>query len=177
MDVAVLVLIVAIRGLTPLLIFRWNFVGGLLSILADTSDSILQDAFGAEPLAGHYHLVDKSFDTYYLLFEAIVAWRWTDPLARWTTVILFGLRAFAVVFFELTEIRQTFLIGPNIIENFYLFVAGLRSIDPDYRIPNWKWLAGILVFVGAPKLLQEYVMHYRESATWHFVKENILMWR
>lgn len=176
-DLAVLLLIIAFRGGVPFLVFRWQFAGGLLCILADASDSILQDALGAEPLKGHYHLVDKSFDTYYLLFEAIVAYRWADPLARWAAVGLFALRAGGVVFYELTEIRGTFVVTPNVFENFYLFVAGLRSIDPGYRIPSWRWLVAMVVFVGAPKVLQEYVMHYREAATWHFVKENILMWR
>jgi hypothetical protein len=31
-----------------------------------------------------------------------------------------------------------------------------------------------LVLVGAPKLLQEYVMHYRRAQTWHFVTRRIL---
>lgn len=177
-DLFVLALIVAIRALVPLLIFRWNFVGGLLCIPADASDSILQDAFGVEPLAGHYHLVDKGFDLYYLAIEAFVAYRlWGDFLAGWTMLALFALRAGGVAFFELTDVRQTFLFTPNIVENFYLFVAGMRSIDPTFRIPNWRWLAIIIVTVGAPKLLQEYVMHYRQAQTWHFVKENILLWR
>jgi hypothetical protein len=177
-DLFVLVLIILIRGLVPFLIFRWNFAGALLCIPADASDSILQDAFGAEPLAGHYHLVDKSFDIYYLLIECVVAaWLWRDPLARWTAIGLFALRASGVLFFELTEFRGTFLFAPNVFENFYLFVAGMRSIDPAYRIPSARWLAVIVVAVGAPKLLQEYVMHYREAATWHVVKENILLWR
>jgi hypothetical protein len=178
MDVFVLILIILIRGGTPFLIFRWQLAGGLLCILADASDAILQDALGAEPLAGHYHIVDKSFDIYYLAVECIVAlWRWTDPLARWTAAVLFALRASGVVFFELTEFRATFLFAPNIFENFYLFVAGMRSVDPEFRIPSWRWLIVIVVLVGAPKLLQEYVMHYREAQTWHFVKEHILMWR
>lgn len=177
-DILVLALIVAIRAFVPLLIFRWNFVGGLLSIPADASDSILQDAFGVEPLAGHYHLVDKSFDIYYLAIEAFVAYRlWGDFLAGRAMLALFALRAGGVAFFELTDVRQTFLFTPNVVENFYLFVAGMRSIDPTFRVPNWRWLAVIIIAVGAPKLLQEYVMHYRQAQTWHFVKENILLWR
>lgn len=177
-DLFVLLLIIAIRGGAPFLILRWQFAGGLLCILADASDSILQDAFGAEPLAGHYHLVDKSFDIYYLAFECFVAlWRWTDPLARVAAATLFALRAVGVVVFELTDFRATFLFAPNVFENFYLFIAGMRSVDPKFRIKSWPWLVAIVVAVGAPKLLQEYVMHYREAATWHFVKENILLWR
>jgi hypothetical protein len=175
-DSIALVLIIVIRLFVPLLVFRWNFVGGLLSILADASDSILQDALGVEPLAGHYHNVDKGFDIYYLALEALVVWRWVDPFARGAGLALFVLRASAVVFFELTHVRQTFLFGPNVFENFYLFVAGLRSIDPGFRIGSWRNLALLLAFVGLPKLLQEYVMHYREAHTWYFVRHNILLW-
>jgi hypothetical protein len=49
------------------------------------------------------------------------------------------------------------------------FVAGRLEIDARYRIKDACRLALILLFVGAPKLLQEYVMHYRESQTWHFI--------
>jgi hypothetical protein len=178
MEIVVLALIVLIRGGAPFLIFRWQFAGGLLCILADASDSILQDALGVHPLDDHYHLVDKSFDIYYLLFECIVIFRWwADPLAKAAGIALFALRASGVVFFELTEFRGTFLFAPNVFENFYLFVAGMRSVDPGFRIASWRWLVVTVIAVGAPKLLQEYVMHYREAQTWHFVKENILLWR
>ncbi len=177
-DIAVLLLIVVIRTLVPLLVFRWNLAGGLLCIPADASDSILQDVFGAEPLAGHYHLVDKSFDIYYLGIECLVAaWLWRDPLARWTALGLFGLRAAGVVFFELSGFRATFLFAPNVFENFYLFLAGMRSLDSGFRLGSWRQTILIVLAVGAPKLLQEYVMHYREAATWHFVRDNILLMR
>jgi hypothetical protein len=177
-DVLVLALIALIRGGVPFLVFRWQFAGGLLCILGDASDSILQDALGVHPLDDHYHLVDKSFDIYYLAFECFAAWRWwADPLAKWTAVALFALRAVGVVFFELTEVRATFFLAPNVFENFFLFIAGMHSIDSGFRIRSWPWLLVILVAVGAPKVLQEYVMHYREAQTWHFVKENVLQWR
>ena len=176
MEALVLVLIVAIRGLTPIAVLRWPFWGGLACILADASDSILQDALGVEPLKGHYHNVDKGFDIYYLGFEAWVARSWADLLAKWTALALFGLRVAAAVAFEVSESRWLFLVGPNIFENFFLFVAGMRFLDPAYRIGSPWRLALIVVFVGAPKVLQEYAMHYREFQTWHFVKENILFW-
>ena len=171
-------LIVVVRTVVPLAVFRWPFWGALACILADASDSILQDAFGVEVISA-YHNFDKAFDLYYLSVEAFVAWRtWDDPLARWTAVVLLALRAAAVIAFELTGVRQLFLFpGPNIFENFYLWTAGMRRIDPDYRLRSWRHLALILLITGLPKMLQEYVMHYREAQTWHFVKENVLLWR
>lgn len=177
MEALVFALIAAVRLIVPLAVFRWPFWGGLACIAADAFDSIIQDALGVHPLEGHYHTVDKVFDTYYLALEARVAWGWVDTLARWTAVVLFAVRAIAVVVFEINDARWLFFIGPNIFENFYLFVAGMLTIDGAWRIRSRLQLAAIVLFVGVPKLLQEYVMHYREAATWEFVKEHILQWR
>lgn len=177
MEVIVFLMILAVRGAVPLLVLRWPFWAALACIPADAFDSIIQDALGVHPLEGHYHNVDKAFDIYYLAIEAWVARSWPDLLARATALVLFGLRLLAVILFEITDSRGLFLIGPNVFENFYLFVAGMRTIDPGYRVTSRWQLAAIVVFVGLPKLLQEYVMHYREAETWKFVKENILLWR
>lgn len=168
----------ALRAGIPFLLFRWPFWAALLCIAADASDTVIPEALGTGTIHSNYHAFDKAFDIYYLAFEAVVAWRWQDPLAKWTALALFALRLTAVVLFELTEIRQLFLlVGPNVFENFYLWVAASRAANPAYRIGSPRRLALILLLVGAPKLLQEYVMHYREAQTWHFVKEQIFRWR
>ena len=176
-DVLVILLIGAVRLLVPLSVLRVPFWGGLACIAADAFDSIIQDALDVHPLDNHYHNVDKAFDIYYLAIEAWVARGWVDVLARTTALVLFGLRLLAVVLFEITDSRGLFLIGPNVFENFYLFIAGMKTIDAGYRVDSRLQLGAIVLFVGIPKILQEYVMHYREAATWEFVKENILRWR
>ena len=177
-DVIVLVFVFTTRGIAPAFVLRWPFWGALGCILADATDTMFQDALGSSILTEHYHNIDKAFDTYYLAVEAYVALRWVDPLARWTALTLFSLRVVASVIYELSDIRGVlFYLGPNIFENFYLWVAGFLTVDPAYRIRSGRRLALILVFVGAPKLLQEYVMHYLDSQTWHFVKRYILLWR
>lgn len=176
-DVVAFLLIIAVRGLVPLAVLRWPFWGALACIAGDASDSFIIDGLGARPFGSHYHVADKAFDTLYLAFEAWVALHWQDALARGAGVTLFLARLLAVVLFEITGIRELFFFGANIFENFYLYVAGRLQIDASYRIHSYRRLAIILVLVGVPKLLQEYVMHYRQSQTWTFVKENILMWR
>lgn len=175
MDALVLALIFGVRLGVPLLVFRWPFWGGLLCIPADGFDSIIQDVLGAEPLRGHYHHVDKVLDFYYLAIEAWIAYRWDDRLARWTALALFVWRAGGVVFFEITAARATLLVTPNIFENFFLFVAGLRTAEPNWRFRSPVQLAAVVFVVGAPKLLQEYAMHYREFQTWRFVRDEILL--
>ena len=177
-DITALVLIILVRGLAPLLVLRWPFWGALLCIAADGFDTFTLDILQANAIKDRYHYMDKFFDTYYLSFEAWVAWRrWTDTLARRTALALYALRLTAAILFEITHVRQFFFIGANVFENFYIYVAGRLEIDAAYRIKSWRRLALILLFVGAPKLLQEYVMHERESQTWRFVRENIFMWR
>ncbi|MCC7365573.1 MAG: hypothetical protein IT303_14505 [Dehalococcoidia bacterium] len=172
----VLIAIILIRTLVPLGILRWPFWAALACILADASDSILQDAFSAHSLDGVYHNVDKAFDIYYLAIEAFAVRRWAEPMVRNTAWALFALRMAAVAVFEVTDVRQVFFFGPNVFENFYLFIAGMRTIDPAHRVGSGRQLALIVAAVAAPKLLQEYVMHFREYQTWHFVKHNILFW-
>jgi hypothetical protein len=177
-ELGVFLLILVVRGGVPLFIPRWPFWVGLLCIAADGFDSIIQDVLGVEPLEGNYHQVDKAFDIYYLAIEAWVALHWRDMLARVTALVLFGLRLLAVALFEITDERWLFFIGPNIFENFFLFIAGMLVLDPAFRVRSRVMLAAIVLFVGAPKMLQEYVMHYREAQTFEFVKDNILLfWR
>jgi hypothetical protein len=177
-DIIVLVFVFTTRGIAPVFILRWPFWGALACILADATDTMFQDAVGSSILTEHYHNIDKAFDTYYLAVEAYVAFHWLDPLAKWTALVLFSLRVIAVALYELFDLRGVmFYLGPNIFENFYLWVAGFLTVDASYRIRTRKRLVLILLFVGVPKLLQEYVMHYLDSQTWHFVKRYILLWR
>ena len=177
-DVLVLALVIGSRGLVPLVVFRWPLSGGFACILADGVDTMFQDALGSDVFEGRYHNIDKGFDIYYLAAEALVAYRWVDPFARWTALVLFALRAAAVALYEVTGARGLFFyLGPNVFEPFYLWVAAGLTLDRGYRIGGPWRLAGVLLLVAPPKLLQEYVMHYMDSQTWHFVKENILQWR
>lgn len=178
MDLAVLLLVIGIRAGVPFLLFRWPFIAALLCIAADACDTVIPEALGTGTLTSNYHAFDKAFDLYYLSFEAFLAWRWQDEYARLTALVLYFMRLSAAILFELTGVRGLFLyLGPNIFENFYLWISANRSADPAYRIGSRAKLALIVVLVGAPKVLQEYVMHYREAQTWHFVKEQIFHWR
>lgn len=179
-DLIVVLVVFSARTFVPVTLLRWPFWGALACILADATDTMIQDALGSDVLSSTvgYHVFDKLFDTYYLSWEAFVAWRWLDPLAKWTALVLYGLRLSAAVLFEITGMRGLFFyLGPNVFENFYLWVAGFRTIDSAYRIGSPRNLVLILLVVGPPKVLQEYVMHYMDSQTWHFVKRNILLWR
>jgi hypothetical protein len=62
-DPLALILIFGTRGLAPLAIFRWPFWGGLLCILFDGTDVIIEDAIAPGVITDYYHNIDKTFDT------------------------------------------------------------------------------------------------------------------
>ena len=150
-------IIVLIRLIVPLTIFRWPLAGGVLALVADALDIVLASLIDLGGLWS-YHSLDKYLDTYYMGIEAVVAQRWA-ALPRWTATALFGYRLIGVVLFEATNIRLFLFFFPALFENFYLFYAALRRFWPDYDLTPKRlafWLAVLLV----PKMVQEYVIHY-----------------
>jgi hypothetical protein len=153
--------IVAIRLIVPLSIFRWPLVGALASILADALDIVIATLLRRYLDAGevwNYHGLDKYLDTYYLALEALVAQRW-DALPRWTETALFGYRLIGVVLFETTGIRAFLFAFPALCDFFFPFYAGVQQYFPEYELTPRRlalWLAVLLV----PKLFQEYTIHY-----------------
>lgn len=171
------IVVVLLRTFIPFTIFRFPLLGGILSILADASDVMIFDAFGAGPLgAGDYHPFDKIFDTYYLFFEFLYLHTWSDRLARNTGKVLFLWRFTGFTLFEFTGIRPFFTLAPNIFEHWFLAWTVIRKWWPSYKL-TWKRWATILFIVGAPKIVQEYIMHYAyPDQTWNFLKEHLFFW-
>ena len=173
-----LLLVILIRLLVPFTILRWRFVGALLSVAADASDVILFDALGGPTYgAASYHTADKFFDMYYLSFMLYVSLSWTEPLEKKTSIVLYCWRLLGILSFEVTQVRQVMLFAPNIFENFYLLVTGVRKLAPQLHLNTGRKLVIFLLVSGAPKLIQEYIMHYLEFPTWPYIKENVLRWR
>ena len=172
-----LLLVILIRLLVPLTILKWHLMGPLLSIAADASDVVLFDALGGPSyMGGAYHTVDKLFNMYYLSFMLYVSFRWTEPLEKQTAIILYGWRLLGIALFEVTQARQLIFLAPNIFENFYLLVVGVRRFSPQFRVNNRDRLMVVLLIVGVPKLIQEYFMHYLEFLTWSYIKHTVLGW-
>ena len=154
--------IVAYRLLVPLTIFRWPFLGAVLSILADALDIVIVTLMIRYLHAGDvwsYHEFDKYLDTYYLFIEWIVAQRWAG-LPRWTANVLFLYRVIGVVLFEVTDARWLLLVFPALFDFFFLYYAFASEYVPWYEVTPRRlflWLAVLLV----PKLAQEYAIHYK----------------
>lgn len=185
-DLFILLIIVFIRALAPFLIFRWPILGALIClIIADNADVVLLEKFPSTIISeSFYHNFDKFFDTYYLLFLWIASRKWKHQFAKNIASILFlwrfiGFFTYEILtlgmHFELHSVRPIFLFAPNIMENFYFFMAIM------YRwfrksVTRKNIIIG-LILVAIPKIVQEYVMHYRYmDQTWHFFRDNLLWW-
>ena len=155
------IVVVIIRLLVPLSIFRWPFWGAVASIVADALDIVLitlLERHAGFPPVWSYHQFDKYLDTYYLTIEVIIAQRWPD-LPRWIATVLFIDRLIGVVLFEITGIRIFLFAFPALIDFFFLFYTAVQQYAPDYELTPkrlFMWLGILLV----PKMFQEYTIHY-----------------
>lgn len=156
------VAVICLRLFVPLSILRWPLAGLLASIAADAWDSRVGNAFGGWPLyeGMQYQLIDKLFDLYYLTLALLMSRRWVDALARKTAAFLYLWRFAGVAVFEFLHVRQVLLFAPSVFESFYLIVAGAALLAPSFRVRKGWRLALLLGIAVAPKLAQEYFLHF-----------------
>jgi hypothetical protein len=164
-------IVILLRLIIPLSIFRWPLGGALAALLADMLDVVIVDALDMGGFSD-YAALDKALDMYYLSFCLIVSLRWEESLARWTSIVLFAYRAIGFMLFEVTQIRVFLFIFPNLFENFYLAYLTLKKFASDFYLTP-KSLAVLLAVLLIPKLAQEYLLHYAEAKPWGWIKENI----
>jgi hypothetical protein len=149
------VVIAAIRIAGSLPVLRWPLVGGLLAILVDLSDLLLQDLLdlGGVP---DYQGLDKWLDQVYLGCFLVVALRWAGP-ARTVAIALYAFRLVGFVAFELTHERALLLLFPNVFEFWFVAVAALGAP----RVAAWSRtrLAAVIVVLTALKEFQEWALH------------------
>lgn len=167
-------LVLILRLVLPISILRWPLTGAILSILADNLDSVIFRYIGWGTVsAAEYQLIDKYLDLYYLTFEALIVYQWREKPWRDIGMALFLWRFAGVLFFEASGIRKVLFFAPNIFENFYL-VAQLIKTSAQRMPISLKYALPILLIIALPKVVQEYVMHYKEiplglSTIWRYV--------
>jgi len=175
-DVAA-VIVILLRTLIPLTIFRFPLLGGILAMLADALDVMMFNGFGAGFLDNvPYQIFDKTFDIYYLSIEFFVMRKWVDKLAKKAGSILYSWRLIGFVLFVITGIEEMFLYAPNIFEFFFLAMLIIWKFDKKFRL-NGKRLIVILLIVGIPNIIKEYIMHFAfKDQTWDFIRDNFFWW-
>lgn len=167
-------IVIALRILVPLLIFKKNLTGGIIAMLLDGADVIITDALDMGGFGDHYAELDKVLDSYYLTLELLVALGWRNAWARLPAVALFAYRLVGVALFEFTEARIFLFVFPNMFENWWLYVVVVmkwfsQAVPHDARSVTIPMLA-LLV----PKMAQEYLLHVMEAQPWNWLKRNVL---
>lgn len=164
-------LVLAVRLLGPLLIFRWPLVGAILSeFVFDASDVIIWDAFGSLSHI-NYTVWDKSLDMYQLTIQAVVVWRWTQQKPRRVALWLYGVRTAGFLFYELTHIRVVFLVCANVFVLFFITYLIFAKFGKAQWFDQGRFLARVVMLLWLVKLPQEYVLHYMEVPMWNVIKK------
>ncbi len=167
-------IIISLRLLVPLLIFRRPLLGGVAAMIADTLDVVLIELIGLGGFGDYYQVTDKLLDAYYLSFELLVALRWENAYARWICAVLFPYRMLGVALFELTGHRVMLFIFPNLFENWWLYCVVTLGAFPQLAPRSMRSTAVALLMLLAPKMGQEYMLHYAEAQPWDWIKRNVL---
>lgn len=159
------IIVLILRLVVPLSIFRWPLWGGLAALLLDLHDQNLIEIFGVGSLPAldnlfiaSYQQFDKVLDLYYLIFEFFVVIKWQDQLARITASFLFLWRFLGFILFGLTGAGVLLVIFPNIFENFFLLYLISQRFIPQFKFSS-RNLVLVLLLAGLPKLFQEYWLH------------------
>ena len=166
--------ILVIRLLVPLTIFRWPLAGGLLAVAVDTLDVVIIEIIGLGGFGGHYQTLDKAQDLYYLGIEFLVATGWENPWAKWPALVLYPYRVIGAIAFEITHVRVLLFIFPNLFENWWLYCVIVARFTPRLEPRSFMSAAVPLVLLLIPKMAQEYLLHYAEAQPWDWMKRNIL---
>ena len=173
--VLVSIIVTLIRVLVPLTILRFPLLGGILAMLADASDIMIFEKFGGDFFGIPYHEADKVLDIYYLFLEFLVARKWKNKLAGKTAKGLFYWRFSGFILFEITKWRGFFFLAPNIFEFFYLVYLIILKAKPKFELTKKKLLV-MLLLIGIPNIVKEYIMHFLEFGTWAFLRDNLFWW-
>lgn len=167
------IIVIALRLLLPLFIFRYRITGALISMAADALDVVTITFLNAGEFSS-YHTTDKYLDMYYLSIEGYVSLSWKNTLAKKTSIVLFVWRVVGFVLFEFTHMRTLLFFFPNLFENFFLFYIFNKKFAKKDLVSSKKSLFIILAILLVPKLAQEYFLHVMETQPWKWIRFNIL---
>ena len=156
------IVIIALRLLVPLTMFRWPLWGALASLVVDAADTNIVKLFGVE--IPNYPTTDKLFDTYYLTIQLIISLTWVNKLARGASIFLYFWRLIGVIIFELNPAwRFILFFAPNIFEHFFIYHNVMMKLGKETKEKQWlnsyKRLGIVVFLLWLTKIPQELVLH------------------
>jgi hypothetical protein len=172
-DLTIFAIVVLVRLLAPLLIFRFPLPAIIVCLVVDAADQTIFQQFTDLDLTS-YQGYDKALDIYYLTIAYISTFRnWSHPAGLAVATFLWYYRLIGVTLFELTDWRTLLLIFPNTFEYFFIFFEVVRTKWNTSRLSSKQVVlaaAAIWIFI---KLPQEYWIHIAQLDTTDFLKEDV----
>lgn len=166
-------IVILFRTFAPLLIFKFPFLGGILSMALDNVDYPFLSWF-SHGFFPDYQKSDKLLDLYYLTFEAGMVLFWKNTFARKIAIGLYLYRVAGTLLFEFTGIEALLFYFPNIFEFFYLFYFVYQKLYNRELNFNWR-VATFTVFLFALiKLYFEYNLHITHTYPWNESQQAVI---
>ncbi len=173
-DLLVFVVVVGLRLLVPLAVFRYPLPAIVVAMLVDGVDQTAFELLTDLDLT-NYQSYDKALDVYYLSLAYISTLRnWSNLFAFSVGKVLWYYRLIGIVVFELSAARWVLFVFPNTFEYFFIWYEVVRTRWNPLRLTS----AGIIVAAAAIwvfiKLPQEYWIHIAKMDVTDFFRESIL---
>jgi len=138
----------------------------VLSIFADVYDWSLFNIQTPEANAV-YQSWDRLMDMYFWVITIFVVWKWEDTRSRTIAFALLGFRVVGQLIFFVTQERRFLFYFPNFYDNFLVVYMGFVLIFKRTRLIDAPLDAFVLiVFLGIPKIVHEYFLHYLQLQPW-----------
>ena len=172
-DIAVFLVVLALRFIIPLFIPRFPLPAILLALVLDAADQTIFQQYTNLNLAG-YQNYDKALDIFYLTIAFLAVYRnWTNTTAINVARFLWYYRLFGVWLFEVTQERWLLFVFPNTFEYFFIaYVAIATQWDP--RRLTSRAVIGLAAFIWLfVKLPQEWWIHIAQNDFTDFMKVDV----
>jgi len=172
-DIAVLLVVMAMRFIVPLFIPRFPLPAILAALVIDAADQTIFQKFTDLNLDG-YQNYDKALDIFYLTIAFLAVYRnWTNTTSINVARFLWYYRLIGVWLFEMFQARWILFVFPNTFEFFFIAYAAIRTQWDPRRLTDRAVIglaACIWIFI---KLPQEWWIHIAQNDFTDFMKVDV----
>ena len=172
-DIAVFLVVLALRFIIPLFIPRFPLPAILAALVLDAADQTIFQQFTNLNLDG-YQNYDKALDIFYLTIAFLAVYRnWTNTSAINVARFLWYYRLIGVWLFEVFQQRWILFVFPNTFEYFFIAYAAIRT-QWDPRRLTQRAVIGLAAFIWIfIKLPQEWWIHIAQNDFTDFMKVDV----
>jgi hypothetical protein len=172
-DIAVFLVVLALRFVIPLFIPRFPLPAILAALVLDAADQTIFQQFTNLNLDG-YQNYDKALDIFYLTIAFLAVYRnWTNTTAINVARFLWYYRLVGVWLFEVSQERWLLFVFPNTFEYFFIAYAAIRTQWDPRRLTD-RAVIGLAAFIWIfIKLPQEWWIHIAQNDFTDFMKVDV----